>query len=86
MELSCLSGVASGRGQTMATNPPSLGHSGYKAASSSRQRACRQRPVVLSSARHVELDEAHEQAALSALADLLAQYQERLKTGDAEST
>jgi hypothetical protein len=42
--------------------------------------------VVLWPARHVELDEAHEQAALSALADLLAPYQERLETGDAECT
>ena len=70
----------------MATNPPSLGHSGHKAASSSRQRACRQRPVMLSPARHVELDDAHEQAALSALADLLAPYQERPEMGDAEAT
>jgi len=52
----------------------------------SRQRACRQRPVVLSPARHVELDDAHEQAALSALADLLAPYQERPSRGDAEAT
>ncbi|HEY5024057.1 MAG TPA: hypothetical protein VII76_03700 [Acidimicrobiales bacterium] len=41
---------------------------------------------MLSPARHVELDDVHEQAALSALADLLAQVRERPSTSDAEST
>ena len=63
----------------MATNHPIHRHTGLKAAPSSRRQTCRQRPVVLSSPRYVELDDAHEQAALGALADLLAPYLEQLR-------
>lgn len=65
---------APGRGLPMATNHPIHRHTGNTAASSSRQQTCRQRPIVLLSPRYVELDDAHEQAALGALADLLAPY------------
>jgi hypothetical protein len=65
---------APGRGLPMATNNPIHRHTGHTAAFSSRQQTCRKRPVVLLSPRYVELDNAHEQAALGALADLLAPY------------
>ena len=52
------------------------------AASSARQQTCRQRPVVLMSPHYVELDDVHEQAALVALADLLAPYLERPTTSE----
>jgi hypothetical protein len=68
------SGAPPGRGLPMATNHPIHRHTGHTAASSSRQQTCRQRPVVLMSPRYVDLDDAHEQAALGALADLLAPY------------
>lgn len=76
---------APGRGLPMATNHPIHRHSGHMAASSSRRQACRQRSVVLLSPQYIELDDAHEQAALGALADLLAPYLERPATGEEES-
>ena len=72
-------------GLPMATNHPIHRHTGRPAASSSRPQTCRQRPVVLLSPRYVELDDAHEHAALGALADLLAPYLERPATGEEES-
>ena len=45
---------------------------GEHAAVSSRRRPCRTPSLTLESARYVSLDEAHEEAALCALADLLA--------------
>jgi hypothetical protein len=68
----------------MATNHPIHRHSGQAAASSARQKTCRQRPVVLISPRYVELDDAHEQAALGALADLLVPYLDRSATDEEE--
>ena len=68
----------------MATNHPIHRHTGHTAASSSRQQTCRQRRVVLSSPRYVELDDAHEQAALGALADLLAPYMDRPAADEGE--
>jgi hypothetical protein len=73
---------APGRGLPMATNHPIHRHTGHPAASSSRQQTCRQRPVVLSSPRYVELDDSHEHAALVALADLLAPYLEHPATSE----
>lgn len=73
---------APGRGLTMATNHPIHRHTGPTAASSARQQTCRQRPVVLMSPHYVELDDVHEQAALVALADLLAPYLERPTTSE----
>ena len=75
---------APGRGLPMATNHPIHRHTGHTAASSSRQQTCRQRPVVLASPRYLELDDAHEQAALGALADLLAPYLNRPATDEEE--
>lgn len=69
----------------MATNHPIHRHSGHEATSSARPKTCRQRPVVLSSPRYVELDDAHEQAALGAFADLLAPYLERSASSEEES-
>jgi hypothetical protein len=47
---------------------------GEHAAVSSRRRPCRKPSLTLGPARHVTLDEAHEEAAVAALADLLAPY------------
>jgi hypothetical protein len=69
-------GALPGRGLPMATNHPNHHHTGHRAASSSRRQTCRQRPVVLLSPCYVDLDDVHEQAALGALADLLAPYLE----------
>ncbi|MGH3183284.1 MAG: hypothetical protein ACRD1G_09665 [Acidimicrobiales bacterium] len=59
--------------------------SGLTAATSSRKRTCRQRPVLLHAARFVELDDIHEEAALGAWADLLAPYLEQPATNEAGS-
>lgn len=48
--------------------------SGEQAAGASRHRPCRKPTVTLHPARYVLLDVAHEEAALAALADLLATY------------
>ncbi len=50
--------------------------SGEHAAVSSRHRPCRKPTVVLHPARYVPLDAPHEEAALSALAELLATYRD----------
>lgn len=71
-------------GLPMATNHPIHRHTGRPVAYSSRQQTCRQRPVVLLSPRYVDLDDAHEQAALGALADLLAPYLERSAVDEEE--
>ena len=47
---------------------------GEHAAVSSRRRPCRRPVLTLRSARYVHLDHAHEEAAVAALADLLAPY------------
>jgi len=75
---------APGRGLPMATNHPIHRHTDHTAASSSRPQTCRQRPMVLLSPRYVELDDAHEQAAMGALADLLAPYLDRAATDEEE--
>ena len=48
--------------------------SGEHAATSSRHRQCRKPQVTLDQVRYIPLDAAHEEAALSALAELLATY------------
>jgi len=48
--------------------------SGEHAAVSPRHRPCRRPNVTLQAAHYVHLDAAHEEAALAALADLLATY------------
>jgi hypothetical protein len=48
--------------------------SGEHAAVSSRHRPCRKPTVSLDQVRYVPLDAGHEEAALSALAELLATY------------
>lgn len=48
--------------------------SGEHVAVSSRNRSCRKPGVRLEPARYVHLEPAHEEAALAALADLLATY------------
>jgi hypothetical protein len=78
-------GALPGRGLPMATNHPNHRHTGHRAASSSRSQTCRHRPVVLLSPRYVDLDDAHEQAALGALADLLAPYLDRSAVDEEES-
>jgi len=47
---------------------------GEHAAVSSRRRACRKPSLTLGPARYVTLDQAYEEAAVDALADLLASY------------
>ena len=47
---------------------------GERAAVSSRHRPCRTPVLTLQPVRYVPLDEAHEVAAVAALADLLAPY------------
>ncbi len=47
---------------------------GEHAAVSSRRRPCRKPSLILEPARYVPLDPAHEEAAVAALADLLAPY------------
>ena len=47
---------------------------GEHAAASSRRRPCRRPNQTLQAARYVPLDQAHEEAAVTALADLLAPY------------
>ena len=47
---------------------------GEHAAVSSRRRPCRTTVLTLQPVRHVTLDQAHEEAAVAALADLLAPY------------
>lgn len=47
---------------------------GEHAAVSSRRRPCRTPVLTLLAVRYVDLDRAHEEAALGALADLLAPY------------
>ena len=49
---------------------------GEHAAVSSRRRACRTTVLTLQPVRHITLDGTHEEAALAALADLLAPYLE----------
>ncbi len=49
---------------------------GEHAAVSSRGRPCRTPVLTLQSGRYVTLDQGHEEAALTALADLLAPYVE----------
>ena len=49
---------------------------GEHAAVSSRRRPCRTPSLTLQSVRHVTLDQAHEEAAVAVLADLLAPYLE----------
>ena len=47
---------------------------GEHAAASSRRRPCRTPVLTLQPVRYVSLDEAHEEEAVAALADLLAAY------------
>ena len=47
---------------------------GEHAAVSSRRRPCRTSSLTLGPARYVPLDQAHEEGAAAALADLLAPY------------
>ena len=47
---------------------------GEHAAVSSRRRPCRTPSLTLGPARYVTLDQAHEEAAVAVLADLLAPY------------
>ena len=47
---------------------------GEHAAVSSRHRPCRTPTLTLQPARYVPLDQAHEEAAVAALADLLVPY------------
>jgi hypothetical protein len=47
---------------------------GEHAAASSRRQPCRKPILTLQPARYVHLDQAHEAAAVTALADLLASY------------
>jgi hypothetical protein len=47
---------------------------GEHAAVSSRRRPCRKLSLILGPARYVHLDQAHEEQAVAALADLLAPY------------
>ena len=47
---------------------------GEQAAVSSCRRPCRNLSLTLRPARYVDLDQAHEEAAVAALADLLAPY------------
>ena len=47
---------------------------GEHAAVSSRRRPCRKLSLTLRPACYVDLDQAHEEAAVAALADLLAPY------------
>ena len=49
---------------------------GAHAAASSRRRSCRTTVLTLQPVRHITLDGTHEEAALAALADLLAPYLE----------
>ena len=49
---------------------------GEHAAVSSRRRPCRTTVLTLQPVRHVTLDQAHEEAAVAVLADLLAPYLE----------
>ena len=49
---------------------------GEHAAGSSRRRPCRTPVLTLQPARYVALDQAHEEAAVCALADLFAPYLE----------
>jgi hypothetical protein len=72
-------------GLPMTTNQPTHRRYSDKATSSSRQRTCRQRPVVLQPSRYVELDHVHEEAALAALADLLVPYLDQPETNQEES-
>ncbi|HVX23208.1 MAG TPA: hypothetical protein VHB02_17840 [Acidimicrobiales bacterium] len=61
----------------MTNHPTSHIHRGLRAAGSSRPKVHRQRPLDLQPARYLELDEAHEQAALAALVDLLVPHLDR---------
>jgi hypothetical protein len=56
----------------MATQPES--HPGERAAPRERCRSRRNARLTLATTRYVGLDQAHEDAALSALAELLASY------------
>ena len=47
---------------------------GARAAGSPRRRPCRKASLILQPVRFVDLDQAHEEAAIAALADLLAPY------------
>ena len=47
---------------------------GERAAASPRHRPCRKASLILQLVRFVDLDRAHEEAAITALADLLAPY------------
>lgn len=48
--------------------------SGEHAAASPRRRPCRKASLILQPVRYIDLDQAHEEAAITALADLLAPY------------
>jgi hypothetical protein len=50
--------------------------SGERAAASPRHRPCRKASLILQPVRFVDLDQAQEEAAITALADLLAPYLE----------
>jgi hypothetical protein len=69
----------------MAINHPIHRHSDGLTESSSRPKTLRQRPVVLLPVRYVECDDAHQEAALSALADLLAPYLAPLRAEEGEA-
>lgn len=51
-------------------------HCGTNAAASSRRRSCPKHPLALAPAGYVDLDQAHEEAAVDALADQLVPYLE----------
>ena len=58
----------------MATHRPPRHHPNDDAGVSSRQRPCQKARLALGPAGYVGLDGTHEEAALAALADLLAPY------------
>ena len=47
---------------------------GEHAAVSSRRQQCRKASLILQPGRYVDLDQAHEEAAIAALADLIVPY------------
>ncbi len=67
-------GVTPAVGLPMTNHPIPHRHRGTRAARSSRPHTGRQEPLVLRPACYVERDEAQEQAALAALADLLVPH------------
>jgi hypothetical protein len=56
---------------------------GEHAAASSRRRPCRTTGLTLAPARYVPLGQGHEEAAVAALADLLAPYVEHSEEEEA---